>query len=46
MCVQGKMEEGMYRLLATQNLTLTILEFLPGSIVVRYRNAAANTTAN
>ncbi len=33
--VQGKMEEGLYRLLPGQNLTLNILEFLPGSITVR-----------
>ncbi len=33
--VQGKMEEGLYRLLPGQNLSINILEFLPGSIIVR-----------
>jgi hypothetical protein len=29
------MEEGLDRLLGRQNLTISLLEFLPGSVIVR-----------
>ena len=38
------MEEGLYRLVSNPNLTITILEFLPGSIIVRYHMALREST--